>query len=151
MNPTGTERLPGTNVRQPSLSTGRYSPKSWSARLAITIATSLFLCVTLGSCTGFFINPTISSIFISPASATVAVNNTVQLTATARFSDGSSSSISGSDVGWSSSSDTVASITAGGLVRAISNGTATMTVTDQGISATANVTVTPANVTSLVI
>ena len=64
--------------------------------LALTTGFALLLCMTWAGCSGFFINPSISSIFITPPSATIAVNNTVQLIATATYSDGSQKPISGS-------------------------------------------------------
>jgi uncharacterized protein YjdB len=100
-------------------------------------------------CTGFFVNPTISSIFITPASTTIAVNGTQQLIATGTYSDGSRQPLSGSTVGWSSSNDTVATITNGGLVTGVSLGTATMTATAQGVSGTGSVTVTIQNLTTI--
>jgi trimeric autotransporter adhesin len=116
----------------------------------LTAGFALLLCMTLGSCSGFFINPSISSIFITPPSATIAIANSVQLNATARYSDGSSGPISGSSVGWSSSNDAIATVTSpGGLVNGVATGTATITVTDQGVTSTANVTVTPTNITSI--
>jgi hypothetical protein len=118
-------------------------------RLGLTAGLVLLLCMA-GGCSGFFINPTISSIFVTPASATIAVTNTVQLIATARYSDGSSNTISGSAVGWSTSDDTIATVTSpGGLVTGVATGTATITVTSQGVTSTASVTVTPMNVTSI--
>lgn len=105
-----------------------------------------------GGCSGFFISPSLSSIFVTPASASVAVNSTVQLTATGKYSDGSQNTLSGSSIGWTSSDTTVATITSpGGLVTGVSSGTATITVSDQGVTGTATVSVTPANVTNLVI
>lgn len=112
---------------------------------------SIVLCLMSASCTGFFINPSISSIFITPSAVTVAISGTQQLAATGTFSDGSRQPLSGSTVGWSSSDDTVASISNGGLVTGIGTGTATMTATDQGISGTASVTVTVQNLTSIII
>jgi hypothetical protein len=117
-------------------------------RLGLTAGLTLLLCVTWG-CSGFFINPTVSSIFVTPASATVAVSNTVQLIATARYSDGSSNTLSGSSVGWSSSDNTIATVNSGGLVTGVATGTATITVTSQGVTSTASITVTPTNVTTL--
>ena len=118
-------------------------------RSVLTAGFALLLCVTWG-CSGFFINPSISSIFITPASATLAVSDKVQLTATARYSDGSSNTISGTEVGWSSSDDTIASVTSpGGEVTGVATGTAVITCTSQGVTATASITVTPMNVTSL--
>ncbi len=116
----------------------------------LTAGVALLLCVTLGGCSGFFINPSISSIFVTPPSSTIAVTNTVQLIATAIYSDGSQNTISGSSVGWSSSNTAVATVTSpGGLVTGISTGTATITVTSQGVNTTATVTVTPTNITTL--
>ncbi len=128
------------------------SPFAAKIRFVFTAGFILFLCVTLGSCSGFFISPSLGSIFISPASATVAVMQTVQLTATGKFSDGSQSTLSGSNVGWSSSDTTVATVTSpGGLVTGVSSGTATITVSDQGVTGTATVTVSPENVTTIAI
>lgn len=111
---------------------------------------AVLLCLTWAGCSGFFISPTLSSIYITPASATVAVNNTVQLTATGTYSDGSQNAITGSAVGWSSSDDTVATVSSpGGLVTAVATGTATITASAQGITGTGTITVTPSNVNSL--
>jgi hypothetical protein len=119
-------------------------------RLALTAGFALLLCLTWAGCSGFFISPSISSIFISPPAATINISNTVQLNATARYSDGSSGPIQGASVGWSSSATNLATVTSpGGLVTGVSTGTATITATDQGVTATASVTVTPMNVTSI--
>ena len=103
-------------------------------------------------CSGFFVNPSIGSIFITPPSATIAIGNTVQLIANARYSNGTTNTVQGSSVGWTSSSNQVATVTSpGGLVTAVGTGTATITVTDQGVTSTASVTVTPMDITTLVI
>jgi trimeric autotransporter adhesin len=116
----------------------------------ILSTTALVLCMVVEGCSGFFINPSISSIYVSPPSATIAVTNTVQLTAHAIYSDGSQNTIQGSEVGWSSSATNIATVTSpGGLVTGVATGTATITVTSQGVNATASVTVTPTNITSL--
>jgi len=139
-------------VRCPTASAGRLFQCLSQGRTLLRVGLSLLLCMTWSGCGGFFVNPSISSIFITPASATIATGNSVQLTATARYSDNSSGTISGSSVGWSSSSTSVATVTSpGGLVTGVSIGTATITVTAQGVTSTATVTVTPTNVTSIVI
>jgi len=113
---------------------------------------TLFLWLMCAGCSGFFISPTLSSIYLTPASATVAVNNTVQMIATGTYSDGTQNTLSGSTVGWSSSDDTIASVTSpGGLVTGVATGTATITATAQGVSATGTVTVSPSNITTLAI
>ena len=141
-------RLPGKTQSKPP-SAERAIRLVSRKQMVLTAGVAILLCMALGGCSGFFINPSISSIFITPPSATIAITNTVQLNATARYSDGSSGPISGSSVGWTSSEPNVATITQGGLVTGVATGTATMTVTDQGVTATANVTVTPMNVTSI--
>ncbi len=121
-------------------------------RLVLTAAASLVLSLFLSSCGGFFIKPSISSIFIQPSAATVAVGQQVSLAAFATYSDGTQNQISGSSVGWTSSAPNIASITSpGGQASGVSIGTATMTASSQGISGTSTVNVTLSNITSLVI
>ena len=115
-------------------------------------AVALFTSVFLSSCSGFFIKPTISSIYITPASATVGIGQSVPLAAYATYSDGTQNQISGNSVGWSSSATTIATVTSpGGSVTGVGLGTATITASAQGVTGTATVNVTVSNITSLVI
>jgi hypothetical protein len=121
-------------------------------RLVLTAAVGVFLCLLLASCGGFFIKPSISSIFIQPSAATVGVGQQVSLAAYATYSDGTQNQISGGSVGWTSSAPNIATITSpGGQATGVAIGTATMTASSQGISGTGTVNVTLANITSLVI
>ena len=120
-------------------------------RLVLATGIAILLCLTGAGCDGFFISPSIGSIYITPSAATVSVGGTQQLTATAKYSDGSTGTLSGSSVGWSSMDDTIASITPGGLVTGVKIGTTSMTASAQGVSATATVTVTYENVASIAI
>lgn len=121
-------------------------------RLALTIAGSLALSPFLASCSGFFVKPTISSVFITPAAATLGVGQNTPLTASATYSDGTQNQLTGSSVGWTSSDTTIATVTSpGGSVTGVALGTATITASSQGVSGTATITVTIANITSLVI
>ncbi len=72
------------------------------------------------------------------------VGDTLPLTATAKDAKGNviGSSLSGLPVSWSSSNTAVASVDQTGLVIAKGQGTATITATIEGVSGTANVTVT---------
>ncbi len=118
-------------------------------RLALTVIVSLFLITSLASCSGFFIKPSISSIFIQPSAATVGVGQQVSLAAYATYSDGTQNQISGSSVGWTSSAPDIATITSpGGQATGVSIGTATMTASSQGITGTGTVNVTLSNITS---
>jgi hypothetical protein len=101
------------------------------------------------SCTGFFQNPTVSSITIDPPNPTVAFGQnaaTQQMTAVASYSDGSTgtltagTSCTGNTVCWSSSDPTVASISTGGLLTGLSAGTTTLTAASGAITATTTAT-----------
>src|SRR5271167_1336322 len=132
-----------TKVRYHVALAGRILRLLSHRRLALTIA--LLLCLPGAVCSGFFISPSISSIYVNPPSSTIAVNNTVQLTAHAIFSDGSQNIIQGTSVGWSSSNTAVATVTSpGGLVTGVSTGTATITVTPTNIT-TLSITTTQGN------
>jgi uncharacterized protein YjdB len=121
-------------------------------RLLLTIPVSLSLCLFLTSCSGFFIKPTVSSIFVQPSSATVGVGQMVSLAAFATYSDGTQNQISGDSVGWSSSATNIATVSSpGGSVTGVAIGTATITASSQGVTGTATVNVTLSNITSLVI
>src|SRR6202008_1247699 len=82
------------------------------------------------SCTGFFVNPTLSSIAVGPASPTIetgSTDNTVQMTVFATNSDGSTSS--NPSVTWTVTPTTVATVSKTGLVTSVATGTATVTAT----------------------
>jgi trimeric autotransporter adhesin len=100
-------------------------------------------------CTGFFVNPTITSITVGPT-ATINQGATVQESAVGTFNDGSTKTLS-SGVEWSSSSANVASINTGGLVTGNSPGSATITAAYQASTGTSSITVSLGNVTKLTI
>ncbi|HXO34210.1 MAG TPA: Ig-like domain-containing protein [Candidatus Acidoferrales bacterium] len=125
-------------------------------RLAGAFAFLATLALTI-SCTGFFVNPTVSAITIDPPNPTVSQGLTTQLTAAGTDSNGNAitltggTSCSGTTVCWSSATPTVASITTGGLLTGISAGTSTITASSGTASATATATVTLGNVTNIVV
>lgn len=130
---------------------GRH-PMRFSRRLWLTVAVGLGLAPFLSSCSGFFIKPTISSIYVQPASVTIGVGQSTPLSAFATYSDGTQNQINGSSVGWSSSAATVATVSSpGGSVTGVGIGTATITASSQGVTGTATANVTLSNITSLVI
>ncbi len=132
--------------------TGGHRPARVRRRLLLTVAVSLALSPFLTSCSGFFISPSISSIFIQPSSVTVGVGQMASLSAFATYSDGTQKQISGSSVGWTSSATNIATVTSpGGSVTGVAIGSASITANSQGVIGTATVTVTPANITTLVI
>ncbi len=110
-------------------SEGERRPTRVGGRLVLTVAVALFLSTFLEGCGGsFFSGPTLSSMYITPASPMIATSGKTQLAAYGMYSDGSQSDISGDKISWSSSDPTVATVTSpGGLVTGVSAGTVTIT------------------------
>jgi uncharacterized protein YjdB len=86
--------------------------------------------------------PALVSIAVTPTTPTVVIGGTQQLTAMGTFTDASTQNISSSAT-WSSSSTADATVSATGLVKGIATGTPTITATDNSISGTDVITVTP--------
>lgn len=118
-------------------------------RLMGAFATLAVLALAVG-CRGFFQNPTLTSIAISPASPAVELGQTATLQAFGTYDDGSRNQIR-SGVTWSSSDPTTASITSGGVLSGVSIGTVTITADAQGLSSTASATVVLNNVTAITV
>jgi uncharacterized protein YjdB len=81
-----------------------------------------------------------TSLAVSPTTATIAVGATTTFVATLTFSDGSTQDVTAS-ARWASSATAVATVTSGATV-GVAAGTANITATASGFSATASVTVT---------
>jgi len=100
--------------------------------------------VTVAGCT-----VPVASVSVSPASATVAAGQSVQLTATPKDANGNP--LSGRTVTWSSNNTAVAIADVNGNVTAIAAGSATITATSEGQSGTAAITVTNVPVASVTV
>jgi hypothetical protein len=86
--------------------------------------------------------PDVVTVEVAPDQATIAVGETLALTATARDADGDV--LTGRTVTWSSDDETVASVTAAGVVEGESpGGPVTITATIEGVSGTAAIAVRP--------
>jgi hypothetical protein len=82
-----------------------------------------------------------SSVRITPANPSIAVNGTQQFTAVVTFLDGHTEERT-SSAAWSSSNTAVATIDTTGLANGVSAGTSTIRATVQDVSATTTLTVT---------
>ena len=82
----------------------------------------------------------VASVAVSPASASVSVGQTVQLTATPK--DASGNPLSGRLITWASSSPAAATVNGSGLVSGVAVGSTTITSTSEGKSGTAGISVT---------
>jgi uncharacterized protein YjdB len=91
----------------------------------------------------------VASVTVSPASASVRVGNTQQLSAVTK--DAAGNTLTGRVVTWSSSNTAVATVNSSGLVTAVAVGSATITATSEGKSGTAAITVTPVPVATVTV
>jgi trimeric autotransporter adhesin len=122
-------------------------------RLAGALAALAALALAV-SCTGFFTNPTFTTLSISPSAPTVEVGSTVTLTAYGIDSDNQGSTLT-NGVSWSSATPTVGQITgscASGTcgavtIQGVSAGTSTITAGTEAVTATATLTVLLGSVT----
>jgi hypothetical protein len=81
----------------------------------------------------------VATVALAPSSFTLTPQQTQQLTATLRDAQGNT--LSGRTVTWTTDAATVASVSSAGLVTAVSPGTARITATSEGQSASADLTV----------
>jgi uncharacterized protein YjdB len=94
---------------------------------------------------------TLVSIAVTPATATIAINATQQLVATAVYSDGSAQDVS-TQAAWTSATPAVATVTAAsGKATGVRAGSAVVTATFNGKSGSSTLTVSPATLMSLAI
>jgi hypothetical protein len=90
------------------------------------------------------------SIIISPTNPRIAKGTSLQLKATGKFSDGStSSSLSG--LSWKSSKPNIAQVRASGLVHGKKGGSVTVSASASGVTGTTTVTVGTGTLTSIVV
>jgi uncharacterized protein YjdB len=92
----------------------------------------------------------LETIFVTPPNPTVPVGDSQQLVATGNFQQGPPINMS-SLVTWTSSAASIAQVGAGGLVQAISPGTATITASFGSVSGQTTVFVSPPVVTSIAV
>ncbi|MGL4668673.1 MAG: Ig-like domain-containing protein, partial [Saezia sp.] len=91
----------------------------------------------------------ITAIQVTPATVNVAKGQTAQLTATATYSDSTSSDVTDS-VAWTVDTAATATVSPAGLLSGVEVGSTTVTATKDGITSnTGNVTVTAAVITAI--
>ena len=87
--------------------------------------------------------PTLQSISVTAASANIVVNQAVQMTAMGTYSNNTKKDLT-SSVSWSSSSTSIATISASGILTAKSSGTVSITATMNSVSGSSQVKIAPA-------
>jgi Bacterial Ig-like domain (group 2) len=116
---------------------------SMKQKLRLTGALAVLATLALAvSCKGFFQNPTLSSLTINPTAPNVQVGDTTGLKAFGVYNDGSGGYVT-SNVSWSSSDTSVATVTGSGnaTLTGVSTGTATITASAQSVTGTATATI----------
>ncbi|MGE0354377.1 MAG: Ig-like domain-containing protein [Gemmatimonadales bacterium] len=91
----------------------------------------------------------VASVTVTPAAATVPVATTTTLTATTR--DAAGHLLVGRVIAWSSSAPSIAQVDPSGVVTGVKPGTATVTATSEGRSASAAITIVPGAPASITI
>src|ERR1700686_2290032 len=126
---------------------------SFGRKLGLIVAIGSL--VIAGGCTGFFVNPTLSSIAIGPQTPTITTAQTQQMSATGTYSDGSTKDLTGK-ASWSSGTTSCANVSSSGLVTPVKTVTGICTTTISAASgtvtaATTTVTVTEGTPTSIML
>ena len=125
-----------------------------------TAATAACLAFALAACGGDGDSPSspdngggtpapVSSVVITPATATVVIGKTNQLSAALK--DAAGNALTGRAVAWTTSAAAIATVDANGLVTGVAAGSANITATSEGKSAQAAITVTPVPVASVTV
>ncbi len=91
---------------------------------------------------------TVSSVSVTPSPASLQTGDSQQFTATAKYSNGTTSSVSSSAT-WKSSNPSVASIDSSGLATALGAGSTTITATYSGVSGSSALTVSVASTSAV--
>lgn len=118
-------------------------------QLVVSFATLFLLALGVG-CTGFFVNPTLTTINVTPTTPSVVENQTLQMIATGSYDDGSTKTITG-NVTWSTADNTIATVSSTGLVKGVAAGSTSITASSAAISGSTTVSVTFANLASITI
>ena len=96
-------------------------------RVGITVATLALSAVGLGGCGDSLAAPTILTVTVTAPKQTIAVGESVQLTAVAR--DVNAVSVPGARITYSTSASTIVSVTSEGRITGVAPGSATVTAT----------------------
>ena len=115
------------------------------ALLVLTASATMFLSGCGSSSSQPQSQPTLTSIAVTPPTASVAIQGTQQFAAKGTFSDGSTKDLTSSST-WSSSATNVATISPGGLATGVAAGTTTITAASGTVKGSTTLTVTTTTV-----
>jgi trimeric autotransporter adhesin len=118
-------------------------------QLVLSFAALSMVALTV-ACTGFFVDPTLTSLAVGPTTPSVQEGDTLQMTATGTYDDGSTKNLTGS-ANWSSSDETIATVNSSGRVTGVSAGSATIKAAAGTVEGSTSATVTVANLASITV
>jgi len=110
----------------------------WNSTTLSSWWNSITAVAVYASTTGTGTPAPVATVSVSPASLSIAVGQTMQLTATPR--DAAGHALKGRTVTWKTSNGAVATVSATGLVAGVNAGTATITATSEAVTGTATST-----------
>src|SRR6266568_2437413 len=140
---------PGVTPADAQTPNGRIDSEDAVAVASVVVGVSVPVVGQLAPTAPATPDTAVASVTMSPATATIRVGQTMQLTATPKDSAGNT--LTGRTVTWASSNTSVASVSGGGLVTSVVAGTATLTATSEGKDGSAVVTVTLVPVASVAV
>jgi hypothetical protein len=122
--------------------------RNFDRKYSLIAAVSAFLLLIVASgCTGFFVNPTLSSLAIGPQDQTITTSQKLQMVATGTFSDGSTQDLTGK-VSWSSGTPACATISSTGQVTPVKTVTGICNTTISAASGTVSTATTTVTVSA---
>ncbi|MBI1740889.1 MAG: Ig-like domain-containing protein [Candidatus Koribacter versatilis] len=118
-------------------------------KLPLTLAFVVLIGLAFGaSCKGFFVDPTLTSIAVTPPTPQVQEGKTTPLTATGTYDDNSRKNITKTAT-WTSSNQAIATVDSSGVVSGVTAGSASISASAAGLSGSTTVTVTLADLLSI--
>ena len=112
------------------------------------LAFLLVLVLAGGACQGFFVDPALTSVTVTPATPSIAEGATLQMTATGTYEDGTTKTITASAT-WSTSDATIATVNNTGVVAGVAPGSASISASSGAVSGSTNVTITLSGLVSI--
>ena len=138
---SGTNFAAGTKATITAIPASGYAFSRWSGDASGTGSTTTVTMNTNKNVIAHFSASGVERISITPASATAAMNRSLQFLATAHYSDGSTSDVTNT-ASWASYNPSIASVGSGGRVTCVFPGSATITAMVGSVKGTATLTVT---------
>lgn len=112
------------------------------------LAFLLVLVLAGGACQGFFVDPALMSVTVTPPTPSIAEGMTLQMTATGTYEDGTTKTITASAT-WSTSDGTIATVNNTGVVAGVAPGSASISASSGAVSGSTNVTITLSGLVSI--